>query len=109
MAITANINSKDEGVGAQAPILQVRNLSKAFGAMMAVNNLSFEVPAGEVAVVLGAMGAGAAAPATGAEPTSPAGPVSASSDPQAVSRRTDRARQADRCMLSAYRVDDASS
>ena len=48
MANTANNNSTDERTGAQAPILQVRNLSKAFGAMMAVNNLSFEVSAGEV-------------------------------------------------------------
>ena len=37
MAGTANINSTEERMGACAPILQVRNLSKAFGAMMAVN------------------------------------------------------------------------
>jgi branched-chain amino acid transport system ATP-binding protein len=58
MANTANIDSKGEGMGAQAPILQVRNLSKAFGAMMAVNNLCFDVPAGEVFGIAGPNGAG---------------------------------------------------
>jgi branched-chain amino acid transport system ATP-binding protein len=45
-------------MGAQAPILQARSLSKAFGAMIAVNDLSFEVPSGEVFGIAGPNGAG---------------------------------------------------
>jgi branched-chain amino acid transport system ATP-binding protein len=41
-----------------APLLEVRDLSKAFGAMLAVNNLSFEVYPGEVFGVAGPNGAG---------------------------------------------------
>jgi len=41
-----------------APILRVRDLSKAFGAMMAVDKLSFEVAKGEIFGIAGPNGAG---------------------------------------------------
>lgn len=41
-----------------APILQVRNLSQIFGAMLALNKLSFEVNQGEVFGIAGPNGAG---------------------------------------------------
>lgn len=58
MASAQNLKSKDERVGASAPILQVRRLFKNFGAMMAVNNLSFEVSKGEIFGIAGPNGAG---------------------------------------------------
>jgi ABC-type branched-subunit amino acid transport system ATPase component len=39
-------------------ILQVRNLSKAFGGILALNGVSFDVPRGEILAVIGPNGAG---------------------------------------------------
>ncbi len=41
-----------------APAIQVENLSKRFGSLLAVDAISFEVPAGSVAALLGGNGAG---------------------------------------------------
>ncbi|HEY6042909.1 MAG TPA: ATP-binding cassette domain-containing protein, partial [Anaerolineae bacterium] len=40
------------------PILQVRNLSKAFGGILALNGVTFDVPHGEILAVIGPNGAG---------------------------------------------------
>ena len=37
------------------PILQVRNLSKAFGGILALNGVTFDVPRGEILAVIGPM------------------------------------------------------
>ena len=41
-----------------APILQVKNLSKHYGGLIAVNDVSFEVEPGEILSVIGPNGAG---------------------------------------------------
>ena len=41
-----------------APILQVKNLSKVYGGLIAVNDVSFEVERGEILSVIGPNGAG---------------------------------------------------
>ncbi|HXT09186.1 MAG TPA: ABC transporter ATP-binding protein [Roseiarcus sp.] len=41
-----------------APILQVKNLSKVYGGLIAVNDVSFEVEPGEILSVIGPNGAG---------------------------------------------------
>lgn len=43
---------------ADAPILQLRNLTKRFGGLVAVSGVSFEVPAGKVTALIGPNGAG---------------------------------------------------
>lgn len=54
--VISNKGGRDQE--APAPILRVNNLSKAFGAMKAVNNLSFEVSKGEVFGIAGPNGSG---------------------------------------------------
>jgi branched-chain amino acid transport system ATP-binding protein len=41
-----------------APILEVRNISKAFGGIMALNDVSFDVNAGEILGIIGPNGSG---------------------------------------------------
>ena len=41
-----------------APLLQVRGVTKTFGSLVAVNNVSLNVPAGELRAVIGPNGAG---------------------------------------------------
>jgi simple sugar transport system ATP-binding protein len=41
-----------------ATLLQVKNLTKSFGSVIANNNISFEVNAGEIVALLGENGAG---------------------------------------------------
>ena len=43
---------------ATAPVLETRNLSKAFGSLRAVNGVNFQVPEGELRAVIGPNGAG---------------------------------------------------
>ncbi|HEY8422430.1 MAG TPA: ATP-binding cassette domain-containing protein, partial [Thermoclostridium sp.] len=40
------------------PILKVENLNRYFGALHAVNNVSFDVPKGQVRAIIGPNGAG---------------------------------------------------
>ena len=47
-----------DGEGGNAPVLRVNGLSRSFGSVRAVNNLSFEVQAGEVLAFLGPNGSG---------------------------------------------------
>lgn len=43
---------------ATAPVLETRNLSRAFGSLRAVNGVNFQVPEGELRAVIGPNGAG---------------------------------------------------
>ena len=58
MTVIPDLNSGGRHHDGPAPILCARNLSKAFGAMMAVDDLSFEVSKGEVFGIAGPNGAG---------------------------------------------------
>jgi monosaccharide-transporting ATPase len=44
--------------GGSPPVLEVRNISKTFGATRALRNVEFSIDAGEVFVVLGQNGSG---------------------------------------------------
>ncbi|MBT7956376.1 MAG: ATP-binding cassette domain-containing protein, partial [Rhodospirillaceae bacterium] len=44
--------------GAQSPLLQVGQVTKSFGALVAVNDLTFDVGEGEVLGIMGPNGAG---------------------------------------------------
>lgn len=52
------VGGRHQGVSAPPPLLEVRDLSQAFGAMLAVKNLSFEVHQGEILGIAGPNGAG---------------------------------------------------
>ncbi len=58
MTPTVISNNGDRNQEWPVPILRVNSLSKAFGAMKAVNNLSFDVSKGEVFGIAGPNGAG---------------------------------------------------
>ncbi len=53
-----SLNSTDTETATQTPVLQVRNVSKRFGGVKALNNVSLEVHRGEIKGLVGDNGAG---------------------------------------------------
>src|ERR1700689_2415586 len=47
-----------EGAGSTAPVLEVTGLRKEFGSLVAVDDVSFSVPAGESLAIVGESGSG---------------------------------------------------
>ncbi|MGA2478540.1 MAG: ABC transporter ATP-binding protein [Spirochaetia bacterium] len=58
MSTSARVPGAADARGAAAPAISVRGLSKRFGKFLAVDGISFEVPAGSIFGLLGANGAG---------------------------------------------------
>jgi ABC-type glutathione transport system ATPase component len=58
------------------PVIEVRNLTKRYGPVLAVDDLSFTVAAGEVSSFLGPNGSDGTRPGRGMSTLSPGGPRS---------------------------------
>src|SRR5258708_6221200 len=58
MALREDVAGEDEGCGVEAPMIEVRGLTKRYCVLTAVHDLSFELRPGEVLGLLGPNGSG---------------------------------------------------
>jgi simple sugar transport system ATP-binding protein len=58
MTVNVGVDQATDGSGSQAPVIEARNISKSFGAVSALGDISLQVGKGEVLGLIGDNGAG---------------------------------------------------